>query len=200
MANTPGKPQMSDDDRADLMAMIAAGRELSPEMDKSLVDSYAERHAAEQQAQAKVQGNAIVSQQSGIAGAFSGVHPAVAIAGMAMLVAIFTVIMLFSGGHGWWMIFPLFGICGGWWGNHDRHRLRDERRAERYQMRADYFRARMGQPARDDGRRLPESTGDSGPLPPPIGVPTQSPPANYSAPPASASPSAGNLPPINPAG
>ena len=47
MANTPEKPQMTDDERAELRAMIAAGRDLSPDMDESLVDSYAERRAAE---------------------------------------------------------------------------------------------------------------------------------------------------------
>ena len=200
MANTPEKPQMTDDERAELRAMIAAGRDLSPDMDESLVDSYAERRAAEKKAQAKVQGNAVVAQQQP-GSPFAGVHPAVAIAGMAMVAAIFIAIMLYSGGAFWWMIFPLLGICGGWWGNHDRHRLRSERRADRYQMRADYYRARMGYPPQNDARRLPESTeNDSGPLPPPTSAPTQAPPVARSIPPASAQPPASERPPINPAG
>jgi len=208
MANTPDKSELSDDERAELRAMIAAGRDLSPEMDESLVDSYAERRAAEQQAKAKVQGNAVVPQQQS-GGTMAGTNPAVAIAGMVMVAAIFVTIMVVSGGAYWWMIFPLIGICGGWWGNHDRRRL-DERRAQRYQMRADYYRTRMGYPPEQDARRLPESTEattrDSGPLPPPTSAPTQAPPPARSIPPASAPPSrpstsaSGEQPPINPAG
>ncbi|HKT36992.1 MAG TPA: hypothetical protein VJR48_01395 [Ktedonobacterales bacterium] len=205
MANTPDKSQMSDDERAELRAMIAAGRDLSPEMDESLVDSYAERRAAEQQAKANVQGNAVVPQQQS-GGTIAGTNPAVAIAGMAMVAAIFVTIMVVSGGAYWWMIFPLIGICGGWWGNHDRRRL-DERRAQRYQMRADYYRTRMGYPPEHDARRLPESTqSDSGPLPPPTSAPAQTPPPARSVPPASAPPSrpstsaSGEQPPTNPAG
>jgi hypothetical protein len=208
MANTPDKSELSDDERAELRAMIAAGRDLSPEMDESLVDSYAERRAAEQQAKAKVQGNAVVPQQQS-GGTMAGTNPAVAIAGMVMVAAIFVTIMVVSGGAYWWMIFPLIGICGGWWGNHDRRRL-DERRAQRYQMRADYYRTRMGYPPEQDARRLPESTEattrDSGPLPPPTSAPTQAHPPARSIPPASAPPSrpstsaSGEQPPINPAG
>jgi len=208
MANTPDKSELSDDERAELRAMIAAGRDLSPEMDESLVDSYAERRAAEQQAKAKVQGNAVVPQQQS-GGTMAGTNPAVAIAGMVMVAAIFVTIMVVSGGAYWWMIFPLIGICGGWWGNHDRRRL-DERRAQRYQMRADYYRTRMGYPPEQDARRLPDpteaTTRDSGPLPPPASAPTQAPPPARSIPPASAPPSrpstsaSGEQPPINPAG
>ncbi len=207
MANTPDKPQMSDEERAELRAMIAAGRDLSPEMDESLVDSYAERRAAEKRAKAKVQGNSnavVPQQQSG--GVMAGTHPAVAITGILATVAIFVAIMVFTGGHGWWLIFPLFGIFGGWWGNHDRRRL-DERRAQRYQMRADYYRTRMGYPPEQDARRLPEATAsDSGPLPPPTSAPTQTTPPARSVPPASTPPSApstgasGEQPPSNPAG
>ncbi len=208
MANTPEKPQMSDDERAELRAMIAAGRDLSPEMDESLVDSYAERRASEQRAKAEVQGNGnavVPQQQSG--GVVAGTHPAVAITGILATVAIFVAIMVFTSGQGWWLIFPLFGIFGGWWGNNDRHRARNERRAQRYQVRADYYRGRMGYPPEQDGRRLPESTeastSDSGPLPPPASAPTQTPPPARSVPPASTPPStsaSGEQPPTNPAG
>ncbi|HEU4782132.1 MAG TPA: hypothetical protein VFS83_02200 [Ktedonobacterales bacterium] len=204
MANTPDKPQMTDEERAELRAMIAAGRDLSPEMDESLVDSYAERRAAEKRAKAEVQGNSnavVPQQQSGAV--VAGTNPAVAIAGMAMVAAIFVTIMVVSGGAYWWMIFPLIGICGGWWGNHDRRRL-DERRAQRYQMRADYFRTRMGYPPEQDARRLPEtSTSDSGPLPPPTSAPTRTIPPARNVPPASTPPASGasgDQPPSNPAG
>lgn len=206
MANTPDKPQMTDEERAELRAMIAAGRDLSPEMDESLVDSYAERRAAEKRAKEKAQGNgngnAVVPQQQSGA-VVAGTNPAVAIAGMAMVAAIFVTIMVVSGGAYWWMIFPLIGICGGWWGNHDRRRL-DERRAQRYQMRADYFRTRMGYPPEQDARRLPEtSTSDSGPLPPPTSAPTRTIPPARNVPPASTPPASGasgDQPPSNPAG
>jgi hypothetical protein len=199
MANTPDKPQMSDDERADLMAMIAAGRDLSPEMDKSLVESYAERREAQKEAQEKLHRNAVVPQQQSPVVATSGQHPAVAITGIIATVAIFIAIMLFTQGHGWWFIFPLFGIFGGWWGRNDHYRVRDARRAERYQMRADYYRARMGYPNGEDARRLPESAeSDSGPLPPPTSVTGANPPASRPTPPASSAPV--DQPPTNPAG
>jgi hypothetical protein len=47
--HTPGQwpAPNADDQRADLMAMLSASRELGPEMDSSVVDSYMSRHAAE---------------------------------------------------------------------------------------------------------------------------------------------------------
>lgn len=207
MANTPEKPQLSEEERADLKAMIAAGRELSPEMDESLVESYVERRAAEQRARAKAQGqnqgNAVVAQQQP-GHPLAGVHPAVAVTGIVTMAAVFIAIMVLSKGMAWWLIFPLFGIFGGWMGGNERHRIRNERRAQRYQMRADYYRSRMGYPSRDDSRRLPESESeDSAPLPPPIGVPTQMPPTPRNGSPTSTPPSAsasGEQPPVNPAG
>ena len=216
MANTPDKSQMSEEERADLMAMIAAGRDLSPEMDKSLVESYAERRTAQEQARAKLhgsqvtqsnqsnQGNAVVPQRQPSETALLGANVAMGVIGMFMMAAIFVAVMLFTGGHGWWVIFPLFFVFGGWGGRYGRHRLRDERRAQRYQMRADYYRTRMGYPPRDEARRLPESSEsdsrDSGPLPPPIGVPTQTPPTSRTTPPASGQSAPDNQPPTNPAG
>lgn len=200
MANTPEKPQMSDDERADLKAMIAAGRELSPEMDESLVESYAQRRTAEQQAKAKVQGKEVVAQPQSTH-PLAGVNPAVAITGIVAMAAVFIVIMVASNGAAWWLIFPLFGIFGGWMGNNDRRRVRNERRAQRYQMRADYYRRRMGYSDEDDAR-LPESDErDEAQLPPPPAPRT--PPVQRSAPPASSAPSTGvtdTQPPINPAG
>ena len=200
MANTSSNSKMSDDERSDLKAMIAAGRELSPEMDESLVESYEQRRASEAQAKAKVQGREVVAQPQSTH-PLAGINPAVAITGIVAMAAVFIVIMVASGGHAWWLIFPLFGIFGGWMGNHDRHRARNERRAQRYQARADYYRRRMGYPDEDDAR-LPESAErDEAQLPPPPAPRT--PPAPRSAPPASSAPSTGitdTQPPINPAG
>ncbi len=200
MANTSDNPKMSDDERADLKAMIAAGRELSPEMDESLVESYAQRRTSEQQAKAKVQGKEVVAQPQSN-NPLAGINPAVAITGIVAMAAVFIVIMVVSQGAAWWLIFPLFGIFGGWMGNNDRHRARIERRAQRYQMRADYYRRRMGYADEDDAR-LPEPAGrDEAQLPPPPAPRT--PPAPRSAPPASSAPSTSvteTQPPINPAG
>ena len=204
MANTSGKSQMSDDERADLKAMIAAGRELSPEMDESLVESYAERRASEAQARAKVQGKEIVPQQQSNH-PLAGINPAVAITGIVAMAAVFIVIMVVSQGSAWWLIFPLFGIFGGWMGNNDRHRARNERRAQRYQMRADYYRQRVGGSDQEDAR-ISESAGsdEAPPLPAPTQTPTQTrtPPAPRTIPPAASAPSTGmtdSQPPINPA-
>ena len=205
MANTSGKSQMSDDERADLKAMIAAGRELSPEMDESLVESYAERRASEAQARAKVQGKEIVPQQQSNH-PLAGINPAVAITGIVAMAAVFIVIMVVSQGSAWWLIFPLFGIFGGWMGNNDRHRARNERRAQRYQMRADYYRRRIGYSDQDDAR-LPESAErEEAQLPSPT-TSARAPQPPRSAPPASAptssAPASGiadTQPPSNPAG
>ena len=198
MANTSGKSPMSDDERADLKAMIAAGRELSPEMDESLVESYAQRRTAEQQAKAKVQGNEVVAQQQGN-NPLANINPAVAITGIVAMAAVFIVIMVASGGHAWWLIFPIFGIFGGWMGRNDR-RL-NARRAQRYQMRADYYRQRMGYSDEDDARLPRSAERDEEQLPPP--ATPRTPRAPRSAPPASSAPSTGvtdTQPPINPAG
>ena len=212
MANTSGasgKTPMSDDERADLKAMIAAGRELDPDMDESLVESYAQRRASEQQARAKVrgQGKEIVAQQPQQGGPLAGVNPAVAITGIVAMAAVFIVIMVVSHGWAWWMIFPLFGIFGGWMGNNDRHRIRNERRAQRYQMRADYYRQRMGYSSDQDDARLPESAereeaqlaspSTSAPAPqPPRSVPPASAPTSSAPTPGVAD----TQPPSNPAG
>lgn len=194
MANTSDDSKMSDDERADLKAMIAAGRELSPEMDESLVESYEQRRASEAQAKAKVQGREVVAQPQS-SHPLAGISPAVAITGIVAMAAVFIVIMVASNGAAWWLIFPLFGIFGGWMGNNDRRRVRNERRAQRYQMRADYYRRRMGYSNEDDAR-LPESDErDEEQLPPP--TPRTPPPAPRSAPPASVT---DTQPPINPAG
>ena len=198
MANTSDNPKMSDDERADLKAMIAAGRELSPEMDESLVESYAQRRTAEQQAKAKVQGNEVVAQQQGN-NPLANINPAVAITGIVAMAAVFIVIMVASGGHAWWLIFPIFGIFGGWMDRNDR-RL-NARRAQRYQMRADYYRRRMGYPDEDDARLPRSAERDEEQLPPP--ATPRTPPAPRSVPPASSAPSTGvtdTQPPINPAG
>ena len=210
MANTAGasgKTPMSDDERADLKAMIAAGRELDPDMDESLVESYAQRRASEQQARAKVQGQSkeVVPQQQQQGGPLAGVNPAVAITGIVAMAAVFIVIMVASGGHAWWLIFPLFGIFGGWMGN-DSKRARNERRAQRYQMRADYYRRRIGYSDQDDAR-LPESAErEEAQLPSPT-TSARAPQPPRSAPPASAptssAPASGvadTQPPSNPAG
>ena len=205
MANTSSNSKMSDDERSDLKAMIAAGRELSPEMDESLVESYEQRRASEAQAKAKVQGREVVAQPQSTH-PLAGINPAVAITGIVAMAAVFIVIMVASGGHAWWLIFPLFGIFGGWMGNHDRHRARNERRAQRYQARADYYRRRMGYPDEDDAR-LPESAErEEAQLPSPT-TSARAPQPPRSAPPASAptssAPASGiadTQPPSNPAG
>jgi hypothetical protein len=193
---------MSDDERTDLKAMIAAGRDLSPDMDESLVESYAQRRASETEARAKVQGKEVVPQQQS-SHPLAGINPAVAITGIVAMAAVFIVIMVVSQGSAWWLIFPLFGIFGGWMGNNDRHRARNERRAQRYQMRADYYRQRVGGSDQDDAR-LPDAAGrdEARPLPPPT-TQTQATPAPRAAPPTSSAPSSGMAdmqPPTNPAG
>jgi hypothetical protein len=150
MADRTPVPRDPEDERADLMATLAAARELGPEMDTSIVDSYLERRKSE--ARAGVVPSASATSQSNQPG--QGIMPhqtpgtpsGVAQAGMLLFpligLAIFAVILFASGGHAFWLFWiPL--ALGGWWrGMWYPHSRRYAYRAERQAMRDDYRQAR----------------------------------------------------------
>jgi hypothetical protein len=166
MADRTPVPRDPEDERADLLATLAAARELGPEMDKSIVDSYLERRKSETRAgvvssasatsQGNQPGQGIMPHQT------PGTPTGIAQAGMLLFpligIAIFVAILFASGGHAWWLFWiPL--AMGGWWRGmwypHNRYAYR----AERHAMRDDYRQARRDARSRyrygpyDDDRR-----------------------------------------------
>jgi hypothetical protein len=155
-ANTTNStPNPSDEDqRADLHAMLAASRELGPEMDRSLVDSYLERQRGATGAPRAV---APSQGQPGQPQPFS--QPA-NLAAMGLLTVAYVVALIVSTGGLWWVIFPLMGVFGGWlgvWGHDERHEERhaahDEYRLRRREMRYEYRARRHGYALPADDRR-----------------------------------------------
>lgn len=136
--STPTDPH-AEDDHADLLATLAAARELGPDMDKALAESYMQRRKANTPAR---QRNAEPRPPVNYSYVGLSVLPVI-------LVAVLIAAAVISGqGWFWFFLFPLF--WGGWWrrgwrrryGYDDRydrrrdyHDYRDERRAEREEWR-----------------------------------------------------------------
>lgn len=131
--NMPQPQQDPEDARAELMATLAASRELGPEMDKALVDSYIEKNKALQATPAK-QSQAVVERQ----GLDSREMKAFAMGALGLVAYI--VLLIVSGGHLWWTFWLLgaFGWCGWGWGGGWGGPRRDyyDRREDRLQRRA----------------------------------------------------------------
>ena len=133
MAGTPS--DNPEEAHTDLMALIKASRELNPDMDKALAESFMEKHklanqGGSQQAVVAQTGQQTPEAVNSIAGAV------ISMVGIAAYI----VALIVSQGHLWWIIFPLmaFGF-GGWRGyghSHDEHRrMHDERHLAREHWR-----------------------------------------------------------------
>jgi hypothetical protein len=122
-----------EDRRNDLLAMLAAGRELGPDMDTSLVDSYLGRQTAQEKSRQRT-----VVPQSGASrldlfSQYRGVMVFVAVFGaVAVAATVMTLVFANAGGqqgeHGFWfpwLFFPLifFVFWGrrGYYRGHRRH-------------------------------------------------------------------------------
>ncbi len=172
----------------DLMALIKASRELNPDMDQALAESFMEKHKlASQGGQKPTAQQAVVPQQNPQhPQPFGRFTPAF---GMIMIVAVIVAMVTFHAWWALWLIFPLMGMLGGWRGYGRYH---DERHLAREQWRHQRYMARMGYPPQQP-QQLPESTSKWEPPMPPAQRPT--PPS------ASSAPTTGNdVPPMNPAG
>jgi hypothetical protein len=123
-----------EDMRKDLLAALAAGRELGPEMDSAIVDAHLRRHFGD--AAEKPKAPAVVERRP------LDLSPLVVPLTMVVGLAAYVAVLWFSGGHLWFLFWPL--MAWGWWG-WGGHRGRGMRRYERYQARRD---ARWGG---DDG-------------------------------------------------
>lgn len=134
--STPTDPQ-AEDEHADLLATLAAARELGPDMDKALVESYMQRRKANMPARPR---NAEPRPPVNYGFVAQNVLPVI-------LIAVIIAALFFSHGGAWFLLFPLF--WGGWWwrrgsgrgygyDRYDRRRAyRDDRRAEREGWRRD---------------------------------------------------------------
>lgn len=203
-----------EDAHKDLMATLAASRELGPEMDKALAESYMQKHAAATPAP-------VQNQQMDLPSRFNSSDLASAIV-MVAGIAAFTVAMIVTGGHALGLIW-LFFIFGGWrwfgWNRRNseyRARRMEYRQAHREMrddwraMRRGYY--RIGDPDRPGVPPLPEQSQPPVIAPPaPTPAPAPQPPAAAPLPPVAPAPaaspappslpSAGSpVPPINPAG
>jgi hypothetical protein len=93
-----------EDLRQDLLAALAAGRELGPEMDTSIVDSYLKKHPAN-----AAHAPARTTSAPAVAGSQVPLDAWLRAGVPVMGVAILVVAMVFAPGHAVWLLWPLFG-------------------------------------------------------------------------------------------
>lgn len=192
-------PQPDPEDlHKDLLATMAASRELGPEMDKALVDSYMERHP---ELKGQPQQQALTQPKSGNS------FDIVGFGGMAVGMVAYITLLVVTHGSMWWMFWPIMGWMGWRWGNGGRH---GEHHAARQQVREAHFQSRMerrmnryGVPyvrVSQSNDAEPEQPAAIPPAPPVAAPPLAAPPMPPA--PATAEPvhTPAPLPPINPAG
>jgi hypothetical protein len=194
-------PQPDPEDlHKDLLATMAASRELGPEMDKALVDSYMERHP---ELKGKPQAQALTQPQT------INRSEIVSFAGMGLMMIGYITLLIVSHGDLWWMFWPMMAWGGLRWGNGGgRHAERQQMRQARWDARMNRYGmpyVRVGGP--DDAQQSQQQQPPAIPPAPPAYAP---PPAPVAPPPLATppSPTTGEapvhapttLPPINPAG
>lgn len=199
--NTP-QPD-PEDIHKDLLATMAASRELGPDMDKALVDSYMERHP---ELKGTPQARALTQPQT------SNRSEIVSFGGMGVMMIGYITLLIVSHGEFWWMFWPMMA-WGGWrWGNGSHHAERQQMRQARWEARMNRYGmpyVRVGGP--DDAQQAQPQQPPAIPPAPPTYAP---PPAPVPPPPLATPPLATppiptgeppihtptTLPPINPAG
>ncbi|HKV83499.1 MAG TPA: hypothetical protein VJN88_03015 [Ktedonobacterales bacterium] len=193
--NTP-QPD-PEDIHKDLLATMAASRELGPDMDKALVESYMERHpelkGAPQQAQALTQPQP--TNRPDLLG-FSG---------MGVMMIGYITLLIVTHGELWWMFWPMMA-WGGWrWGNGGRHAEHQRMRQARWEARMNRYGmpyVRVGGPDDAQQPRQPPAIAPTPPTYAPPSPPLATPPLATPPMPSSEAPvhAPSTLPPINPAG
>ena len=199
-------PQDPEEKQTDLLATLAAARELGPDMDKALAESYLQRQRAEAAPKQPVVAQPPQApQQAGAA--FRPIFFT-----MPAGLILFIVLLVVSHGALWWLFFPIMGCTGWWWRGGSRAEWHDQRRAQReqwrqarrgpgygyrYGYRYDYRYGDDHTNPRDEQAQLDTPAAPAAPSAPPLPPVAPAPPA--SSPSASPSP-AGQQPPVNPAG
>jgi hypothetical protein len=108
------------DAQTDLLAMLAASRELGPEMDQALVESYVQQHHPAQMGESRA---LAMRRRLGSPNVIKLV---------CLCVGLIAYIVLVIATHGWlwWMFWPLMGWTGWWWGYGDHRTGCHARRAK----------------------------------------------------------------------
>jgi hypothetical protein len=211
MPTSAPQPQPDPEDaHTDLLATLAASRELGPEMDKALAESY--MHTVATPAQAP-QNQGVVAPPRFDSGDFASAI--VMVAGIAA----FVTLLIVKGPEAFGLVW-IFFLFGGWrwfgWSrrNSDYRARRMEYRQSRREMRDDWRAMRrgyyqIGDPDRPSAPTPPEASQpqvSAPPIPPAPPTPPRPPagplpPVAQTPPQPPAPPSAGGpLPPVNPAG
>src|SRR5262249_106239 len=169
MAGTP--QDTPEEAHKDLMALIKAGRDLDPDMDQALAESFLEKHTlANQGAQHASAQQAVVPpsdpQRPQVSGRFA---PAF---GIVVIAAVIVAMVATPSWWAIWLVFPLMGAFGGrrrFGGYHDeQYRMHAQRQMAREQWRHERYMARMGYPAAPPEQQLPEPTSKWTPPTPPV--------------------------------
>ncbi|HEV2461510.1 MAG TPA: hypothetical protein VGS80_24410 [Ktedonobacterales bacterium] len=201
--------QDPEEKQADLLATLAAARELGPDMDKALAESYLQR----QRAEAAPKQSVVAQPPQAPQRPNEALRPIFMCAGLIAFVAL----LIVSHGWLWFTFFPLMWWTGWWWRGGSRAEWHDQRRAQREQWRQARREMRYGAPGgyhysyrydyrygNDDRMSPPEAPAqlDTPPTQPATPPATPAPPLPpvVSAPPASSPSPAGQQPPVNPAG
>ncbi len=209
----------SDEAREDLLATLAAARELNPDMDKALADQYLARRQEDQKRTAQRSPMTMEQPQPPAQATRRWRGPFIPVFALVMLAVILAVGVHW--GTTWWLLFWIPFMFGGFWwrrgwSNYDteggagdphyqrhmaRQRYRQERLAARYGYRTGYS------PNADDGStaaRQPDLPAPTSTPPGPGTAPLPTTPSTSPAPLSQAGgtpgPFAGGLPPANPAG
>lgn len=150
-------PQQDPEDaRTDLLAAMAASRELGPEMDKAIVDSYMEKHKLAIQPATTQPPAPAQRMQSG---------ELISFLCMGIGLVAFITLVIVSHGFLWWMFWPLMGWAGwrwsrgSWGGNHENQGInqgtyqsaRDQYRQARWEYRMQRRATRYGLPYPQNG-------------------------------------------------
>jgi hypothetical protein len=139
MAGKTPVPQDPEDERNDLLATLAAARELGPDMDKALAESYLQR---QQQTSPKTPAPATVSAAPAQSATPSMPWPMYFTPALGIIAYI--ALLVVSGGHLWWTFWLIPAFSGwGWWGGHRGAHY--QRRVEREQWRRARWEARYGE-------------------------------------------------------
>jgi hypothetical protein len=203
MINSSPSTPNSDEAHDDLLATLAAARELDPGMDKALADQYLTRRREEQKKQEQ-KAPAVVAQESNTPAGWRG-SPLPLLMGMVMLTALIVAAVVFHNGSFWWFFWvPL--MFSGMWRRASYRGSRGESSDPRRIERARYYQYRWEQrhgylppdvsSAPSQGQpELPS------PLPANPSVSSETPVVvTPSQPPRANNPFTGGPPPVNPAG
>ena len=195
----------SDEARDDLMATLAAARDLNPDMDKTLAEQYLARRQHERQRQDQ-QPSAVAQQQDRrtTRSEWAG-RAVVPLFGVLMLAAILVAANVTNDGVFWWLFWiPL--MFGGWWWRRGFSSGGSDWRYQRRMEREQYYRDRLARrygyyPPRQDTDKSGVGTQAADPALPPYRAAPQIPPiGNPSQTRGPGGQFTGGAPPANPAG